>query len=118
MITLLVTHSRLDLAQLCLLIMKDGNVRFCIDYKAVNDCAKKQSFSLPQINNSLDQLSGCKYSTTLDLKSGFWQILIVFEKTAFTCHQRIFDFNVMPLGLSNAPATIQHLMRIVLDKVE
>ena len=100
---------------------KDGSVRFCVDYRALNNCTKKCSYPLPRIDDSLDQLSGCGYFSTLDLKSGYWQIPMHEkdkEKTAFTCHKGLFEFNVMPFGLANAPATFQHLMRVVLNGIE
>ena len=100
---------------------KDGCFRFCVDYRAVNNCTKKNSYPLPRVDESLDQLSGCGYFTTLDLKAGYWQIPMSQgdkEKTAFTCHKGLFEFNVMPFGLANAPATFQHLMRIVLNGIE
>ena len=53
---------------------KDGSVRFCVDYRALNNCTKKCSYPLPRIDGSLDELSGCGYFSTLDLKSGYWQI--------------------------------------------
>ena len=73
------------------------------------------------MNDSLDQVSGCGYFSTLDLKSGFWQIPMLEkekEKTAFTCHEGLLEFYVMPFGLANAPATFQHLMRVVLNGIE
>ena len=97
---------------------KDGSVRFYVDYRALNNCTKKCSYPMPRIDNSLDQLSWCGYFPTLDLKSGYWQIPLHEkdkEKTAFTCHKGLFEFNVMPFGLANAPATFQHLIRVVLN---
>ena len=94
---------------------KDGEPRFCVDYRALNKCTKKRSYPLPRIDDSLDQLSCCRYFSTLDLKSGYWQIPMKEkdkEKTAFTCHWGLFHFNVMPFGLCNAPATFQHLCYI------
>ncbi|CAK8694208.1 unnamed protein product [Clavelina lepadiformis] len=100
---------------------KDGDVRFCIDYRKLNDCTKKSSYPLPRIDESLDQLSGCRYFSTLDLRSGYWQIKMKPSdkpKTAFTCYKGLYEFNVMPFGLCNAPSTFQHLMRVVLNGVE
>ena len=100
---------------------KDGSVRFCLDYPALNNCTKKCSHPLPRIDDSLDQLSGCGYFSTLYLKSGYWQISMHEkdkEKTAFTCHKGLFEFNVIPFCLANASATFQHLMRIVLNGVQ
>ena len=95
--------------------------RFCVDYRALNKSTKKQSHPLPRIDDSLDQLFGGYYFSTLDLKSGYWQIPMKEKdkkKTAFTCHKVLFHFNVMLFGLCNAPATLQHLMRIVLNGIE
>ena len=95
---------------------KDDSIRFCVDYRALNNCTKKCSFSLLRIDDSLDQLSRCGYFSTLNLKSGYWQIPMHEkdkEKTAFTCHTGLFEFNVMPFGLANAPATFQRLMRVL-----
>ena len=100
---------------------KDGSVRFCVDCRALNNCTKKCCYSLQRMDDSLDQLSGCGYFSTLDLKSGNWYIPMHEkdkEKTAFTCHEGLFEFNVMPFGLENAPATFQHLMSVVLNGSE
>ena len=100
---------------------KDGSVRFCVDYRALNNCTKTCSYLLPKIDDGLDQLSGCGYFSTLDLKSGYRQIPMHEkdkEKTAFTCHKGLFEFNVMPFGWANVPATFQHLMRVGLNGIE
>lgn len=97
---------------------KDGSKRFCVDFRKLNQVTKKNSYPLPVIDDILALLGKAKYFTSLDLKSGYWQVLMDEddkEKTAFACHRGLFEFNVMPFGLSNAPAVFQELMSVVLQ---
>ena len=96
---------------------KDGSKRFCVDFRKLNQITKKNSYPLPVIDDILALLGKAKYFTSLDLKSGYWQVLMNKEdkeKTSFACHRGLFEFNVMLFGLSNAPAVFQELMSIVL----
>ena len=95
---------------------KDGSKRFCVDFRRLNKITKKNSYPLPLIDDILALLGKAKYFTSLDLKSGYWQVAMDEkdkEKTAFACHKVLFEFNVMPFGLSNAPAVFQELMSVV-----
>ena len=96
---------------------KDGSKRFCVDFRKLNQITKPNSYPLPLIDDILALLGKAKYFTSLDLKSGYWQVLMDEkdkEKTAFACHRGLFEFNVMPFGLTSAPAVFQELMSIVL----
>lgn len=97
---------------------KNGHLRFCVDYRYLNDVTKKKNcFQLPRIDDSLDTLSGDKYFSTLDLSSGFWKAVLHpddKEKTAFSTGRELWQFTVTHFGFCNAPATLEHLIQPVL----
>ena len=96
---------------------KDGTVRWCIDYRALNDKTVKDQYPLPLIEDCLDTLSGTEYFSTLDLASGYYQIELEEEsmkKTAFITKYGLFEHTRMGFGLCNAPATFQRAMNHVL----
>lgn len=96
--------------------MKDGTTHFCMDYRKLNNMTRKDAYPLPHIIETLDALSSAKVLTTLDLARGYWQVEMSAancNKIAFaTCHG-LFEFQVMPFGLCNAPETFQRLMEFI-----
>ena len=77
----------------------DGSSRFCVDYRKLNDITINDAYPLPRVDESLDQLSGSKWFSCLDLNAGYWQVEMdpgVAEKTAFTSRKGLFEFTVMP----------------------
>lgn len=93
---------------------KDKSLRFCIDFRKLNNRTVKDAYALPRIEETIDCLAGSKYFTKLDLRSGYWQVPIKESdkaKTAFSVGPLgFFECNRMAFGLTNAPATFQRLM--------
>ncbi|POM77926.1 LOW QUALITY PROTEIN: Hypothetical protein PHPALM_4615 [Phytophthora palmivora] len=92
---------------------KDGSVRFCIDYRRLNAITKRDVYSLPRIDDTLDHLHGARRYTSLDMHSGYWQVPVAAkdrDKTGFVTRKGLFRFVRMPFGLANAPGTFQRMM--------
>ena len=95
----------------------NGKWRMCFDYRKFNDATIKDSYSLPNIDEIFDSLDGAIIFTTMDLYSGYHQILMdeeSVEVTSFTTKFGNYQFKVMPFGLTNAPATFQREMNKIL----
>ena len=100
---------------------KDGTSCFCVDYHKVNMITRKDAYPLPRVDDFLDTLAGSRLFSTLDLISGYWQVEIHprdKEKTAFCTSEGLYEFNVMPFGLCNGPATFQRLMNLLLAGIQ
>lgn len=92
---------------------KNGQVRLCIDYRKLNLQTVKDAYALPRMDDTFTALSGSKWFSVLDLKSGYYQIEVDEvdkPKTAFVCPLGFWEFNRMPQGVTNAPSTFQRLM--------
>jgi hypothetical protein len=93
---------------------KDGNYRFCVDFRKLNKVTERDAYPLPYVASILDRLRDARFITSLDIKSAYWQIPMAESSkpyTAFTVPNRgLFQFTRMPFGLHNAPATWQRLV--------
>ena len=93
---------------------KNGGIRFCVDYRCLNALTRKDVYPMSRIDDILDQLGGKRIFSTLDARTGYWQIKVEEgsrEKTAFTTMSGLYEFCVMPFGLCNSPATFQRLLQ-------
>ncbi|KFD63429.1 hypothetical protein M514_24355 [Trichuris suis] len=96
---------------------KDGSIRLCVDYRKLNEVSRRNAYPIPRVDETLEALAGARYFSTIDLLSGYWQVELTDaakEKTTFINHDGLFQFNVMPFGLTGAPATFQRLIERVL----
>ncbi|KAF9761154.1 Retrovirus-related Pol polyprotein from transposon opus [Nosema granulosis] len=97
----------------------DGKWRMCVDYRRLNKITVKDRYSSPRIDEIYDELAGAKIFSVLDATSGHYQITMEEkdkEKTAFSFKGRLYEYNRMPFGLCNVPATFQRAMDTILRK--
>jgi hypothetical protein len=99
----------------------NGELRLCIDYRAVNKLTVRNRYPLPRIDDLLDQLKGAKCFSSMDLKAGYNQIRIHeddVEKTAITTPFGHWEYLVLPMGMANAPSIFMALMNDVFKGME
>lgn len=96
---------------------KDGKMRFCIDYRALNKVTTKDAFPIPNIQDCIDTLGGNTFFSSLDMASGYWQVLVDEKdrhKTAFITKHGLYEHIRLPFGLCNSPATFSRAIQQVL----
>jgi hypothetical protein len=98
---------------------KDGSLRLCVDYRALNNLTIKDRYALPLINELHDRFQGAVRFTALDLRGAYNLIRMAAGeewKTAFRTRYGLYEYCVMPFGLTNAPASCQRLMNDILHE--
>ena len=99
---------------------KDGTLRFCTDFRHLNTHTK-DSYPLPQIQEALESMVGLAHFSSMDFKSGFWQIKMAPESQQYTAFMvgnlGFYEFTCMPFGLCNAPTTFQCPMQNTLGEL-
>ena len=96
---------------------KDGSLRFCVDYRGLNEVTKKNRYPLPLINETMAKVSGCRHLTKIDIIAAFNRIRMhpdSEEFTAFITAFGMYQSRVLPFGLSNGPASWQHYINKIL----
>jgi transposase InsO family protein len=95
---------------------KNGELRMCMDYRALNKITIKNKAQMPRQDELLDRTRGSQWFSRMDMRSGYHQVRIYppdVHKTGFNTQFGHFEFNVLPFGLTNAPATFQTLMNTI-----
>ena len=94
------------------IVEKDGNPRFCVYYRTLNQRMKADRWPLPKIEEIFDDLEGSAYFTSLDFQ---WLLansdgITVQGMTTFVCRLRTYKVELTAFGLMNAPSTFQRKM--------
>ena len=100
---------------------KDRTLRFCIDFRCLNAHTKKDSYPIPKCRETMESLVGALYFSTMDLKSGFWQVKVSEDSCQYTVFtvgsMGVYEFLPMPYSLCNVLATFQCLMQNCLGEL-
>ncbi len=86
----------------------DGTVRFCNDFRRVNEVSEFDSYPMPRVDELIDRLGRARFISTLDLNKGYWQVPLSEDakpKTAFSTPSGHWQYWVLPFGLHGAPAS-------------
>ena len=96
-----------------LVTKKDGSLRLCVDYRKLKKSSQTDAYPMPRIDDLIDGLGNSRYTSTLDLTKGYWQVPVAMEdrpKTAFLTTYGLYQFRVLPFGLQGATTTFRRLM--------
>ena len=105
----------------CVLVPKsDQTLRFCVDYRKVNNITKADSYPIPRIDDLIDRIGDASFITKIDLLSAYFQIPLTpraQEISSFVTPDGLYKFKVMPFGLMNAPASFQRLINTITQDI-
>jgi len=118
----IIRHSQSSWASNIVLVRKkDSSLRVCVDYRQLNLRTVKDAYALPRIDDILEGLGGNLFYSVLDMRKGYHQVELQEDHTALTAFTLgplgFFEYNRLPLGLSNAPATYQRLMEQIMQDI-
>jgi hypothetical protein len=109
-----IRHSQSPAAAPILFVRKpDGTLRLCVDYRGLNKITIKNRYPLPLFGEIFDRVGKAKVFTKFDMRDGYHRLRVAAGeewKTAFRCRYGLFEYQVMPFGLCNAPGTFQHFI--------
>ncbi|CAM4635722.1 unnamed protein product [Lepidochelys olivacea] len=91
----------------------DGKIHFCADYRKLNAVTRPENYPVPCTDELLEKLGCAQFISTLDLTKGYWQVPLddpAKERSTFITHVGLYEFNVLPFGLRNAPTTFQRMV--------
>ena len=100
---------------------KDGTLRFCVDYRRLNNISQADAYPMPRIDELIDRAGQARFITTIDLTKGYWQVPLTERakiKSAFVTPFGLYQFRVMPFGLQGAPATFPRLVDRVIQGLD
>ena len=113
-----ITSSNASYASLILFAQKfNDDLRFCVDYQKLNALIKKDQYLLPLIDETLAQMTGCKFITKFDIIAAFNKLCMnpgSEDLTTFITSMRLYKYCVLPFDLTNRPASYQHYMNNIL----
>ncbi|GJP48692.1 hypothetical protein CLOM_g7975, partial [Closterium sp. NIES-68] len=92
---------------------KDGGLRMCMDYRALNRVTIKSCYPISRTDELIDNLRGARYFSKINLRGSYHQIWVFaddYHKTVFRTRYGSYEYTVMPFGLTNAPSTFQLTM--------